>query len=309
MASSRYTFPWVYSPAMRLRQAFLRTALLSVLLGALPGCGARQPEPPRQDLPDIRGVVTSLARGGKGGAAATLRIAGSKVPDTRYAKAVVTLTAETRIYQRDPYGRSLVPLESLRLGDKVEVRFAGPVAESYPVQARAAEVLILVHLAAVDPPAVEKDEVGDAWPAQFAGTREPQEKEPPDRLPLTLRAVRAGPQEHFERVVFEFDADTTPGYRIEYIAQPVHCGSGLPAQVAGQSWLQVRFHPAQAHNEQGGSTVGTLQKRTGLKIVQEIQEVCDFEGEVTWIVGLVGRRGYRVLELTNPPRVVVDLTR
>ena len=121
--------------------------------------------------------------------------------------------------------------------------------------------------------------------------------------------MRSGPQEHFDRVVFEFDADTVPGYHVEYIAQPTHCGSGLPAQVAGRSWLQVRFRPAQAHNEEGGSTVGTLQKRTRLRIVREIQEVCDFEGEVTWIIGLDTRRGYRVLDLGNPPRVVVDVTR
>lgn len=301
-------------PAPPVRQAFLRTALLLILAGLplLSGCGRREPGPGRAEAPDppgpldIRGVVTSLARGGQGGAVATLRIAGAKMPDTRYDKAVVTLTSATRLYQREPYGRSLVPLESLRLGDKVEVRFAGPVAESYPVQARAAEVLILVHLAPASQPA---EEAGDAYPAEFAGTREPQEKAPPDRLSLTLRDVRTGPQEHFDRVVFEFDADTTPGYRIEYIAQPTHCGSGLPAQVSGQAWLQVRFHPAQAHNEQGGTTVGTLQRRTGLPIVQEVQEVCDFEGEVTWILGLAGRRGYRVLELTNPPRVVVDVTR
>jgi hypothetical protein len=299
-------------PAPPVRQAFLRAALLSALLGLLSGCGAPKAEPPKKEkekMPDIRGVVTSLARGGRSGAAATLRIAGSKQADTRYDKAVVTLTAETRIYQKEPYGRGLVPLESLRLGDKVEVRFAGPAAESYPVQARAAEILILVHLASADQPAVETDEPGDAYPAQFAGSQEPREKAPPDRLPLTLRDVRTGPQEHFDRVVFEFDADTIPGYRVEPIAKPTHCGSGLPAQVAGQSWLQVRFHPAQAHNEEGGSTVGTLQKRTGLRVVQEIQEVCDFEGEVTWIIGLAARRGYRVLELGNPPRVVVDVTR
>jgi hypothetical protein len=283
----------------------MRPLLLFVLFAA---CAGPRQEPPQKDLPDIRGVVTSLARGGKGDAAATLRIAGSKQADTRYDKAVVTLTAETRIYQREPYGRGLVPLEALRLGDKVEVRFAGPVAESYPVQARAAEILILVHLAAAEP-IVEADIPIDAYPAQFAGSWEPREKAPPDRLPLTLRDVRTGPQEHFDRVVFEFDADTIPGYRVEPIAKPVHCGSGLPAQVAGQSWLQVRFHPAQAHNEEGGSTVGTLQKRTGLRVVQEIQEVCDFEGEVTWIIGLAARRGYRVLELGNPPRVVVDVTR
>jgi hypothetical protein len=288
---------------MRLRRTALPLAL--TLLPLLSGCGDPGPEPVAETA-DIRGVVTSLAHGGGGDAVATLRIAGAKLPDTRYDKAVVTLTRETRIYQREPNGRSQVPFGSLRLGDKVEVRFAGPVAESYPVQARAAEILILIHLAPPSQPAVE---AGDAYPAQFPGSDEPREKAPPDRLPLTLREVRTGPQEHFDRVVFEFDADTIPGYRIEYIAQPEHCGSGLPAQVAGQAWIQVNLAPAVAHNENGGSTVGTLQRRTGLPVVQEVQEVCDFEGRVAWVLGLSSRRGYRVLELTNPPRIVVDVTR
>ena len=85
----------------------------------------------------------------------------------------MTLTAETRIYQREPYGRGLVTLDALRLGDKVEVRFAGPVAESYPVQARAAEVLILIHLATPDPPEVEAE---DAYPAQFPAPRSRRRK-------------------------------------------------------------------------------------------------------------------------------------
>jgi hypothetical protein len=283
----------------------MRTALPLFAVGAalLLGCTEPEPEPVQAD---IRGVVTSLAHGGQEGAVGTLRIEGAKMPDTRYDKAVVTLTPDTRIYQREPNGKSPVQFGSLRLGDKVQVRFAGPVAESYPVQARAAEVLILIHLAPADQPAVE---AGDAYPSQFAGTQEPREKAPPDRLPLTLRDVRTGPQEHFDRVVFEFDADTIPGYRVEYITQPTHCGSGLPAAVAGTAWLQILLHPAQAHNENGGTTVGTLQRRTGLPVVQEVQEVCDFEGQVTWILGLSERRGYRVLELMNPPRIVVDVAR
>ena len=67
---------------------------------------------------------------------------------------------------------------------------------------------------------------------------------------------------HFDRAVFEFDADTTPGYHIEYITHPQHCGSGLPVDVRGTAWLQVRLHPAQAHTGQGGSSVGGRSKTT-----------------------------------------------
>jgi hypothetical protein len=270
---------------------------------ALSGCD--EPAAPVAG-PDIRGVITSLARGGRGGAVGTLRIEGGKMADTRFDKAVVAVTTATRVFQREPAGPGRVSFEALRLGDKVEARFAGPVAESYPVQATASEILILVHLAAAERPV---EEAGDAFPAEFAGTEAPQEKAPPDRLSLPLRDVRSGPQEHFDRVVFEFDGDTIPGYRVEYIAQPTHCGSGLPAEVGGKAWLQVRMSPAEAHNSQGGVTVGALQRRPGLPVLQELHETCDFEGDVTWVLGLAARRGYRVLELTNPPRIVVDVAR
>lgn len=272
-------------------------------LALLTACGRPAPEPVRAD---VRGVVTSLARGSRSGALGTLRIEGGKQADTRYDKAVVTVTSATRIDQREASGRGRVPFESLRLGDKVEVVLTGPVAGSRPVQATAGEILILLHLALAEQPV---QEAGDADPPQFAGTQGPTEKAPPDRLPLTLREVRTGPQEHFDRAVFEFDADTIPGYRVEYIDHPKSCGSGLPTEVRGTAWLQVRLHPAQAHNAQGGSTVGTLRKPADLKTLQEAQEVCDFEGETTWVLGLAGRRGYRVLELPHPPRIVVDVAR
>ena len=287
---------------MSVRSALSRVCAAALAL--LTACGAPAPETVSID---IRGVVTSLARGGPGGGAlGTLRIEGGKQEDTRYGKAVVTLTPATQIYQREPSGRGRVTVEALRLGDKVEVRFTGPVAATRPVQATAGEVLILLHLAPREPPA---EEVGDAYPAQFEGTRGALDKAPPDRLPLTLRRVRTGPQEHFDRTVFEFDADTVPGYHTGYIDHPAHCGSGRPAEVAGNAWLQVHFRPAQAHNAQGGTTVGTLRKQAALKILKEAQETCDFEGELTWVLGLAGRRGYRVLELAKPPRIVVDVAR
>ena len=289
--------------------AVFRTACLAVL-ALLTACGSPAPPPLDTKSADVRGVVVSLSRngGGKSDEVGTLRIEGGQQADTRYDKAVVTITPATRIYQREPSGQSPVPFDSLRLGDKVEVRFTGRRIESQPVQATAGEVLILLHLALPAPPVVAAPPVED-YSAQFTGTLAPSDKQPPDRLALTLRAVRLGPQEHFDRAVFEFDADTTPGYHIEYIDHPQHCGSSLPVTVRGTAWLQVRLHPAHAHNGQGGSSVGTLRKQGTGKVLLEAQEVCDFEHDVTWVLGLASRRRYRVLELTNPPRIAVDVMR
>jgi hypothetical protein len=126
--------------------------------------------------------------------------------------------------------------------------------------------------------------------------------------PVTLREVRTARNEGFDRLVLQFDGDQLPGYHIEYIEKSaaIKCGSGDPAEVAGQGWLQVRVQPAQAH--QGAQvTVAERKRKPALPVVQEMELTCDFEGEVTWVLGVKSPNKYRVLELQGPTRLVVDV--
>ncbi len=125
--------------------------------------------------------------------------------------------------------------------------------------------------------------------------------------PVTLRAVREARNEGFDRVVFEFDGTQVPGYHLEYVDKPIiKCGSGDPTEVAGQGWLQVRLTPAQAH-EGGQATITERERKAGLPIIQELELTCDFEGEVTWVLGNARPNKYRVMELKEPTRLVVDV--
>jgi hypothetical protein len=297
-----------------------RAALALVLgtLGLLAGCGEPEPEPVTAD---IRGVITALTPAGEpGGGLGSVRIEGAKQPDTRYDKASVRITSETRVFQQ--LGDFCRPLTfaDLALGDKVEASFTGPVAESYPVQATASEVVILFRLGQV-PPAEQPGqptpaEPADTTPSDFEGfedeiqeAREETAPTPGTLPPIpVLREVRTGLQEGFDRVVFEFAGDKLPEHKIEYVDQPVRCGSGMKAEVAGKAWLQVQLRPAQAHDEKGAVTVKSVEWRPKLHAVREIQLICDFEADVTWILGLDQKREHKVLELTDPPRVVVDVT-
>lgn len=123
----------------------------------------------------------------------------------------------------------------------------------------------------------------------------------------TLRAVRAARNEGWDRVVFEFDGAAVPGYHVEYVDRPRHCGSGDAAQVAGQGWLEVRITPAQAHTEAGQPTMAQRETRLALPVLKEMEQTCDFEAEVTWVLGVASPNGYRVSELTGPTRLVVDV--
>ncbi len=127
-------------------------------------------------------------------------------------------------------------------------------------------------------------------------------------MPVTLRSVRAGQHADFDRVVFEFDGPQLPGYRLEYVDKPIiKCGSGDPTPVAGQGWLQVTLTPARGHDDKGQATVSERELKPALPVLLELERTCDFEGEVTWVLGNKGPKKYRVMELHGPTRLVVDV--
>ena len=122
-----------------------------------------------------------------------------------------------------------------------------------------------------------------------------------------LRGVRTGKHADFDRVVFEFEGER-PGYHVEYVDRPVRaCGSGDVVEVAGDGWLAVRMEPASAHTDAGESTIPFRERRSSYPVLRELQSTCDFEAIVTWVLGVGSPNRYRVMELTNPARLVVDV--
>ncbi|HYO62503.1 MAG TPA: hypothetical protein VER08_02490 [Pyrinomonadaceae bacterium] len=157
----------------------------------------------------------------------------------------------------------------------------------------------------------DSSQSGGPSSAQFEGTTGVTEKTREGVAPAVLRSVRTARHGAFERVVFEFDGDAPPpGYRVEYAERPVRrCGSGRAVSVAGRSRLLVRLRPAQAHTEAGRPTVTQRERRLRLGALREMKLICDFEADVEVVFGLTSAKRYRVLELTNPTRLVVDIRR
>jgi hypothetical protein len=145
-------------------------------------------------------------------------------------------------------------------------------------------------------------------PESFEGTAGIVSKPKPNAPVATLRAVRTARHETFDRVVFEFEGATAPGYHVEYIDRPVRtCGSGEVVPLAGDGWLEIRLQPAAAHDEAGNATVEARAFGPDLPVLSELRLTCDFEADVTWVLGLRSPNRYRVLELSNPVRLVVDV--
>jgi hypothetical protein len=102
------------------------------------------PAPEPMAKVDIRGRVLQAHRNAQGDPpVGTILVEGPLTPDTRYTKASILINRESKLLVGR--GGKRASFGFIHSGDLVEVTFAGPVAESDPVKATAAEVIILEH--------------------------------------------------------------------------------------------------------------------------------------------------------------------
>jgi len=124
--------------------------------------------------------------------------------------------------------------------------------------------------------------------------------------PITLSDVRASSREEHDRVIFEFRGDELPGYEIGYLeGTPRDCETGRALDLAGARHLGVRFSPAGTE----GEGAAALRTGDGFPVVRSGRMICDRENAVEWAIGVTETAPYRVLELEEPVRLVVDLRR
>jgi hypothetical protein len=130
---------------------------------------------------------------------------------------------------------------------------------------------------------------------------------PSDPHPPTLVGVRTGRHEAFDRTVFDFTGGT-PGYRVEY-APLVAEGTGTPVRLAGAVTLRVVFDGAYPYDSNTGATTIDLGRvyDPGLPTLRQIKSGGAFEGVISFGLGLADRVGFRVLRLTGPARLAVDV--
>ena len=128
----------------------------------------------------------------------------------------------------------------------------------------------------------------------------------PDRVVLpTLTSVQAQHVGKVDRVTFGFSNGLPADVLVTWVDTLHHDGSGLPVRVAGTKVLMVVFNGATSHDQNGATT----RTRTAYALPNVITSVGagDFEGTVTFGLGVQKRTSYTVTKLQNPDRVVVDV--
>jgi hypothetical protein len=110
-----------------------------------------------------------------------------------------------------------------------------------------------------------------------------------------------------DHVIFDFDGKGTdpPGYTLTYGTAPfVADGSGAPVAVAGSAFVVVKVKPGYGYDFEKGVATYTGPKSVPIghtNHVRAIVETGDFEGVLTWVIGLDSKRAFSV-QATGTPR-------
>jgi hypothetical protein len=124
-----------------------------------------------------------------------------------------------------------------------------------------------------------------------------------------LTAIRVARHSGYDRVVFQFSGQL-PRHDVSVVNSVVSDPVGDELPLAGQAYLHVVFLGASAycwtsaHSTYSGPSVLT----PFYPELLVISKAGDFEGTLSFGIGLAARGGYHVSTLTNPYRVVIDVT-
>ena len=116
----------------------------------------------------------------------------------------------------------------------------------------------------------------------------------------TLSSAAAGCHSGYDRFVVRVGSGGKPGYDVRYVSQIIADPSGNPVSLLGTKRLRVIIRNATGHTLPSTLTPGCSNLR-------QVKKAGDFEGVVSFGLGLRRKTGFRVFRLTAPTRIVIDV--
>lgn len=125
-----------------------------------------------------------------------------------------------------------------------------------------------------------------------------------------LRTVRALRQGAFDRVIFEFEGPI-PNYSIKYLpSRYFESERGRERiRITGNSFVHVNLHTITTDEKQLAMSQEKGFRPKGRLRMSSLLEIADqglFEGYHDFLLGIRSRRPFRVNQLSNPSRLVID---
>jgi hypothetical protein len=146
------------------------------------------------------------------------------------------------------------------------------------------------------PPSMQT--VPDCMPSRGASTS-PQKSSNENRETMYLTNVTPGADRCTAKVVFGFEEQAPgPGFEVSY--QPadtakIEDGSGNLIDIDGDAFLVVKLNPAMTAKIDGEQVTKTYtgpRRLPGTDPITEVVKTGDFEGVVTWVIGLDSKRSF-----------------
>jgi hypothetical protein len=105
-----------------------------------------------------------------------------------------------------------------------------------------------------------------------------------------------------------FDERFQPsGFNVRYVSTVYRDPSGMVVHLKGKAFLQVSFPDSATDGAAGAPTFIASSTTYTLPEVKQIKKTGEFEGVVSFAIGLAAKRAFRVIRLTNPLRVAIDI--
>jgi hypothetical protein len=142
--------------------------------------------------------------------------------------------------------------------------------------------------------------------AQPGFSTQPRVVEHPPVGSPKLVGLRAGRHTTYDRVVFQLDGPIPSYYSVRYVPVVRLDGSGAALRLRGTASLEVVVR-APTHDQDYRPVLTPTRLRPDFPALREVNAPGSFEGQTTAGIGVTEQVGFRVLELTNPTRIVIDL--
>lgn len=127
----------------------------------------------------------------------------------------------------------------------------------------------------------------------------------PVQMPLVL-SYRVSGHSRFDHLAFIFRGGL-PGHEIAYAPRIYADASGLPVPLEGAAFLYIVLRVAHATDAHCRGTAAERTATPRLREILQVKPAGDFEGYVSFGVGLRRRSRYRVFEAQHPDRLIIDV--
>lgn len=124
--------------------------------------------------------------------------------------------------------------------------------------------------------------------------------------------LRTGGHSGYDRVVIDYKGKK-PTVKVTIVDSLYSCGKGDKLTIPGDKIVKIDLTPAQAHNQKGQNVYtgpGRLSTTNyNLASVKGVRMACDFEGHVTFGIGVKNFKKVSWTSMSDPKRIVLDVKR